>query len=78
MSDFHIHINRPTGHYIGQVRRYGHRRWESVTGNCKTPENALSQAVLAMKNTQDMHRARALFIDASGWHEPHLVMEAKR
>lgn len=75
MRDFHIHIYRPAGHYIGQVRPYGAKLWQTVTGKCKTPETALSRAVLAMENA---HRARALFVDAGGWHEPRLVMEAKR
>ena len=27
----HVHIHAPKGHYIGQVRLYGHRKWETVT-----------------------------------------------
>jgi hypothetical protein len=36
---------------------------------------AMSRAVLKMRN---MHRARVLFIDTSGWYEPSFVMECAR
>jgi len=75
MSEIHIHINRPTGYYIGQVRRHGARRWKDVTGKLKTAERAMSLAAARMKG---YHRARALFIDTSGYYDPRVVMEAKR
>ena len=71
-----VHILRASGHYVGQVRRRGARRWETVTGKRATAERALAGAVLEMKDCHN--RARALFIDASGWYEPHVAMEAKR
>ena len=70
-----VYINIPHGHYIGQVRPTGAQRWQTVTGNCKTAESALSKAVLKMAK---MQRARALFIDASGRYKPYVSMEAKR
>lgn len=71
-----IHINRPSGYYIGQVRRYGAQRWRTVTGRRKTPESAMSAAVLQM-GREDL-RVRALFIDRSGWYEPTVVFEGSR
>lgn len=68
-----IHIHRPRGHYIGQVRRAGHRLWDTVTGRRKSAHNALAAAVLKGKG---MKRARVLFIDSSPYYEPHIVMEA--
>ena len=72
----YIHINRPTGYYIGQTRRIGARRWSTVTGHCRSGEGALAAAVRTMR--QDDKRARALFICDSGWYEPTIVMEAHR
>jgi len=71
-----VHIHVPKGHYIGQVRLYGHRKWQTVTEEWSNAEMAMSEAVLQMK--QDHKRARVLFIDDSGWYEPTIVMEAKR
>lgn len=71
-----IHILRSRGHYIGQIRMYGHQKWETVTDKRDTAENAMAQAVLSM--TEDHKRARVLFIDDSGWYEPNIVMECKR
>ena len=70
----YIHINRPHGHYIGQVRRIGAQRWDTVTGPRRSAHHALAAAVLKGKG---MKRARVLFIDNSGWYDPHLVMEAR-
>lgn len=70
-----VHIYAPRGHHIGQVRAFGHRRWETVTGKCKTAESAMAGAAQKMRG---MHRARVLFIDSSGWHEPTRIMECKR
>jgi hypothetical protein len=68
-----VHINRPHGHYIGQVRREGHRLWETVTKPRRSAHHALAAAVLKGKN---MKRARVLFIDNCGYYDPHIVMEA--
>lgn len=70
-----IHINRPRGHFIGQVRMYGHRRWQTVTGKCKSVDTALSTAA---RTKQAWHRMRVLFIDSSGWYEPHITFEGHR
>lgn len=69
-----IHIHAPKGHYIGQVRLYGHRKWETVTEKLSDAEVAMSLAVLAMK--QSHKRSRVLFI--ADWYEPAIVMECKR
>ena len=70
-----LHICRPRGYYVGQVREAGYRRWTTATGRCKSAESALSKAALKM---HDMKRARVLFVDSSGWYEPNVVMEARR
>jgi len=71
-----IHVNRPQGYFLGQVRRYGGQNWETVTGRCMSAEGALSKALLCMKPTD--FRARALFVDSLGWYDSRVVMEAKR
>jgi len=72
-----VHINRPRGHYVAQVRGRGCRLYRSVDNKeYATPEAALAKAVLAMKESD--HRARALFITDDGWYEPHVAMEAHR
>lgn len=71
-----VHINIPRGHYIGQVRRRGARRWRTVTGKCRSETAAMAKAAIAMG--RDDKRARVLFIDNSGWYEPHVCMEAAR
>ena len=76
MTDPYIHLNIPKGHYIGQVRRYGHHYWTTVTGRCKKPENALTRAVQKMGERHN--RARALFIDHSGWYSPTISLEANK
>lgn len=70
-----IHINKPRGHFIGQVRHYGARRWESVTGKCKSAESALSKAAL---DKRGWFRIRVLFIDNSGWYAPNIIFEGHR
>jgi len=70
-----VHINIPRGHYIGQVRARGRRRWSTVTGACKTGEGAMASAAKQMRG---MHKSRVLFVDSSGWHEPTIVMECSR
>ena len=69
-----IHILRPRGHYIGQVRGVGCRLWQTVTKPRRSAHNALAAAVLKGKG---MKRARVLFIENSGWYEPNLIMEAR-
>lgn len=72
----YVHIHAPAGKYIGQVRLYGHRKWDTVTMGCKSAEQAMSSAVMFM--TANHHRARVLFITDDGWYEPNIVMECKR
>jgi hypothetical protein len=68
-----VHINRPSGHYLGQVRRAGYQKWETVTGKHQDAHRALAAAVLKGRNRK---RARVLFIDHCGYYDPHIVMEA--
>lgn len=70
-----LHICRPCGYYLGQIRRAGARRWQTVTGRCQSAESAMSRATAKMRH---MKRARVLFVDSSGWYEQNVVMEAKR
>jgi len=70
-----LHLNVARGYWIGQVRSVGCRKWTTVTGRCSTPESALSRAVLRMKGRK---RSRALFIDISGYYDPHVSIEAVR
>jgi hypothetical protein len=70
----YLHINRPRGSYIGQVRRVGCRNWTTITKRRRSAHRALAEAVLKGKG---MKRARVLFIDRSGYYDPHVVMEAR-
>lgn len=71
-----VHINRPSGHYIGQVRKAGHRLWQTVTKHeCQSPEVALG---FVASNMAGMKRGRVLFIAECGYYEPNLIMEVKR
>lgn len=70
-----VHIHAPGGYYIGQVRLYGHRRWRTVTGRCKTGESAMAKAASQMRGH---HRSRVLFITHCGYYEPIQIMECKR
>lgn len=76
MTGVLVHIYAPRGHYIGQVRLFGHQKWETVTGRCKTAKNAMAKAVLSM--TPNHKRARVLFIVDNGYYEPSIVMECNR
>lgn len=67
----YVHIHAPRGEYIGQVRRYGHRRWETIGKPCTTAKAAMVKAVNAMG--QDHKRARVLF--CTEWYDPSIVME---
>ena len=69
-----IHVHAPRGHYIGQVRLYGHRKWQTVTGRCTRDTLAMADAIQFM--TERHKRARVLFI--ADWYEPVVVMECKR
>lgn len=71
-----VHVLISRGHYIGQVRLFGHQKWETVTGERDNAENAMAQAVMSM--TPNHKRARVLFIDGSGYYEPTIVMECSR
>lgn len=70
-----IHINQPRGYFIGQVSHYGARKWETVTGKCKSGGTALSKAAL---DKSGWFRIRVLFVDSSGWYGPHITFEGNR
>lgn len=72
----YLHINKPSGYFIGQVRKAGARNWETVTGRCRSSEAALAKALMAMRPSDK--RARALFVDRNGWYESRVVLEAAR
>lgn len=71
-----VHISRPRGYYLGQVCARGCRDWWTVTGHCRSAESALAKAVMSMRGERS--RARSLFVDTSGYYEPHVAMEARR
>lgn len=71
-----VHVNVPSGYYIGQVRRIGCRNWRTVTKNLQCPKRAMSKAVMAM--LRDDKRCRVLFVPRLGYYEPTVVMDAKR
>jgi hypothetical protein len=71
-----VHVNIPTGRYIGQVRRTGARTWRTVTGNLQCLRRAMAKAVMAME--RDDMRCRVLFVPTCGYYESSVVMEAKR
>ena len=70
-----IHVLRPKGHYIGQVREYGFQKYRTVTGRCRTAESAIARTGAKMKG---QHRLRVLFVDHSPYYEPNLVFEGIR
>lgn len=67
----YVHIHAPRGIYIGQTRAYGHRRWKTVSGDCKTAKAAMVKAVKAM--TPRDKRARVLL--CAEWYDPIVMME---
>lgn len=69
-----VHINRPRGCYLGQLRLTGHRLWDTVTKPRRSAKAAMVAAVL--KSRWGHKRARVIFMDSSGWYDPHVVMEA--
>lgn len=69
-----LHIHAPKGEYLGQVRRRGHRRWETIGKPSKTAEAAMVKAIKGM--TPEHLRARVLF--CTDWYDPNVVMELRR
>lgn len=72
-----VHILRPHGHYVGQLRRRGNRRWVTTTGRCHSCAGALRQVTAGeeLARAPGERRVRVLFIDGSGWYEPNVVFE---
>lgn len=77
MKEGDIHILWSRGHYLGQTRAYGYRRWSTVTSKCKTKEAAIAGAAKRALG-KDWHRLRVLFIDNNPYFEPNVVFEGKR
>lgn len=71
-----VHIYAPPGYYLGQVRRTGAQRWQTVTGKCRSDTSAMAKAVTAMK--AEHKRARVIWVTTCGYHAPTVVMEASR
>ena len=70
-----MHICWSRGYYIGQVRGRGCRKYEDVTGKCRSVEGAIAKAARRYRNN---HRLRVLFVDSSGWYGPNVMFEGKR
>ena len=66
-----VHIHAPKGQFFGQVRRYGHQRWESVGSPCKTAKGAMVKAIKAM----GPYHKRARVLLCAEWYDPNVVME---
>lgn len=66
-----IHINRPHGEYVGQVKRYGARTWRTVITTKNSARNAMAGAVKRM-GAEDK-RVRVLF--CAEWYDQVIVME---
>lgn len=73
-----IHVNKPSGYFIAQVKRFRARRWRTVDNERRhdSAVGALVAAVLAMK--ADDKRARVLWVTDDGWYDPDVRMEARR
>jgi hypothetical protein len=69
----HVHIHAPAGVYIGQRRKRGHRRWETMTHEHDDKHKALIELVAHMKGY--MH-GRVIF--CAEWYEPNVVVEIKQ
>lgn len=68
-----LRIHAPAGEYIAQVRKPGHRLWETVGKPTQCKRIASKRAVAAMIDRK-CKRARVLW--CSEWYEPNVVMEA--
>lgn len=68
-----LHINRPSGIYVAQVRKPYHKLWETVSEH-SDKKDAEVASITAM--SEDHKKARVLFCAA--WYDPILVMEASR
>jgi hypothetical protein len=66
-----VHIHAPSGYYVGQTRRYGHRRWKQQGEDAPNAKQAMRQALDAM--TENDKRCRVLF--CAEWYDPIVVME---
>jgi hypothetical protein len=65
-----------SGYFIGQVRPYGAKTWETVTGRCKLANLAIGKAARSMRQSDD--RVRVVFVDSRGWPYTRTVVEVKR
>ena len=70
------HIHAPRGHYLGQLKGFGCRKWRTVIKTRNSAKHALAGAVRKM--TKNDKRARVIFCTDDGWYEPNVVMEASK
>lgn len=70
-----IHVLMSSGYYIGQVRQCGYRKYETVTGKCKTLGAAIAKA---SKHFKGNHRLRVIYVDHNPYYEPSVAFEGKR
>lgn len=68
-----VHIHQPKGHYIGQVRDYGCRNWQTVTSKHQSMYAAMARTVMMMQRAK---HGRVLLI--AEWYEPVVMMECKK
>lgn len=71
-----VHILYARGKYIGQLRKIGCRRWETVTRMCKTKEAAVSRAAAKAKGRR-WKRLRVLFVDDNPYYGPTISFEGR-
>ena len=69
-----MHIHASKGIYLAQVKKAGHRIWETV-GDVTTLERA---AEIAAKNLANGNYKRGRVLFCAEWYEPNIVMEMKK
>lgn len=72
-----VHILWSRGKYLGQLRRRGCRRWETVTRKCVSKEAAIARAASKAQG-REWKRLRVLFIDDNPYYGASIVFEGKR
>lgn len=72
-----LHILWSRGKYLGQIRRAGHQKWQTVTRKCSTREAAISRAAQAAEG-REWKRIRVLFVDDNPYYGPTISFEGKK
>ena len=73
MNNNYIHINKPSGYYLAQVRGYGKKNWRDIGCRYKSSKSCMIAAIKNM-GINDKH-ARILFI--AEYYDPILIAEIK-